>query len=226
MPCVIECDIAISRDSVLVMMHDDKLDRTSTGTGPVSDRTMSELKVLRLKDNEGKETSFSIPTLEDVLKWGRGKVIFTLDIKRGVPYQKVTELVKKTGSEANCVIITYSAKQAAEVYKLAPELMISASVRSGADLERLNNYGVPDNRLLAFVGTSFPPAGLCEMLHDRKIRCIAGTMGNLDRSAAVKGDGVYTDLVKRGVDIISTDRWRECGIELKRFADKQQRLKK
>ena len=39
---LIECDVLLSKDSVLVMMHDDKLDRTSNGTGKAAEKTWQE----------------------------------------------------------------------------------------------------------------------------------------------------------------------------------------
>ncbi|MGX7835704.1 glycerophosphodiester phosphodiesterase family protein, partial [Campylobacter fetus subsp. venerealis] len=41
-PAIIELDVAMTKDGVLVLMHDDKLDRTTTGKGSVSDATYSE----------------------------------------------------------------------------------------------------------------------------------------------------------------------------------------
>jgi glycerophosphoryl diester phosphodiesterase len=43
-----------------------------------------------------------------------------------------------------------------------------------------------------------PDSTYYTMLHDRKIMCILGTMGNLDRQAEGKGDKVYYDLISRG----------------------------
>ncbi len=204
-PVIIECDITLSKDSVLVLMHDDRLDRTSTGTGPLRDRTYAELKNLQLKDNNGDTTAFHIPQLDDVLRWGRGKVIFTLDVKRGVPYAMVIDAVHRCHAAACSVIITYNAAQAAEVHQLAPELMISASIQNPEDLERLHTGGVPDNRLLAFVGVREADPELYRLLHEHGIQCILGVMGNLDRQAAARGPQVYADLVEHGADILSTD---------------------
>ncbi|RZK78267.1 MAG: glycerophosphodiester phosphodiesterase family protein, partial [Pedobacter sp.] len=217
-PAIIECDIALSKDSILVMMHDDKLDRTSNGTGSIREKTYEELRSLRLKDNDGQMTSFSIPTLNEVLMWGKNKVIYTLDVKRGVPYAKIIESVRLNKAEAYSVIITYSATQAAEVHKLAPDLMISASVRSAADLERLNQMGVPDNRIVAFVGTSAPEKAVYDLLHQKGIWCILGTMGNLDRSAKAQGDELYQKLIKDGADILSSDRANESATQLLKLA--------
>lgn len=206
-PVIIEFDVALSKDSVLVIMHDDKLDRTTTGTGSVWSYTYAELQKLNLKDNDGKVTAFKIPTLEQVLTWGKNKVLFTIDIKRGVPYSKIVAAVRKTKSENNAIVITYNANQAAEVHQLAPDLMISASARSIADVERLNQMGVPNERIVAFVGTAAPDQAVYEYLHSKGITCILGTMGNLDRSAlANPAQNVYEKLLTNGADIISTDQ--------------------
>ncbi|WP_051292618.1 glycerophosphodiester phosphodiesterase family protein [Olivibacter sitiensis] len=216
-PLVIECDIALSKDSVLVLMHDDKLDRTTTGKGYLKDFTYEELARLQLRDTDGKVTDFKIPKLDDALNWGKGKVLFTLDVKRGVPYDLVIDAVRRNRAEASSIIITYNAGQAEEVYQLAPELMISASIAKIDDLVRLSELGVPDNRLVAFVGIREPDTALYTRLHEHGIRCILGTMGNLDARAVARGDSVYYGLVQRGADMLSTDRPEEAGAQLLRF---------
>lgn len=216
-PLIIECDVALTKDSVLVLMHDDKLDRTSNGKGYVRDYTFKELQDFRLKDTDGELTSYRIPSLERALEWGAGKVIYTLDIKRNVPYELVIDLVRKKKAATYTVLITYSAAQAAKVHKLAPELMISASIAKPEDLIRLNDYGVPDNRLIAFVGTSEAQLETYQFLHEHGILCIVGTMGNLDDQAMARGDVLYFDMIDRGADILSTDRPVEAGIQLQKY---------
>ena len=51
MPCIIECDVEVTKDSVLVLMHDKTLDRTSTGSGLVVSHNFSEIKEYYLEDN-------------------------------------------------------------------------------------------------------------------------------------------------------------------------------
>jgi len=218
-PLVIECDIALSKDSVLVLMHDDKLDRTTTGKGRLSRYTLQELQQFKLKDPEGSVTPYKIPTLDDALEWGKGKVLFTLDVKRQVQMDMVLDAVARHGASTNCIIITYTAVQAAEVHRKAPELMISASIQQVDDLIRLNDYGVPDNRLVAFVGTSEPDAILYKQLHDHGILCILGTMGNLDKRAEARGNDLYYGLIERGADILSTDRPFEAGQQLANYRE-------
>lgn len=223
-PIVIECDVRTSKDGVLVLMHDQTVDRTTTGSGKLLDLEFSALKKLRLKDTEGNVTPYRIPTLDETLRWGAGKVVFTLDVKREVPYAAVIDAIRRNKAEAYCVVITYSANQAAIVHQLAPDVMISVSIQSASDLLRLSDHNIPDNRLVAFVGTREADKPLYELLHGHGILCIVGTMGNLDKQAAVRGDTVYTRLIERGADILSTDRPLEAGRALQRYRN-QHKLK-
>lgn len=205
-PLIIECDVRISKDSVLVLMHDETLDRTSTGKGKVRDYTLAELKKLRLKDNMGGTTPYSIPTLEEVLLWGKGKVIFTLDVKNDVPYSLLSHIITKTHAESYSIIITYNAAQAKAMNRVNPELMISVSIKSEKDWYNLVKHDIPDNRLVAFIGSTQPKSELKELLHNHGVKLILGTHGNLDRQAEARGYQVYADYIINGTDILSTDR--------------------
>lgn len=215
LPVIIECDIDLTRDSVLVMMHDATLDRTTTGTGKLIDKTYAETRQYRLEDNAGNVTNYQIPTLEDVLRWGKNKVTFTLDVKRNVSFAKVVDMIHKTGAGDYAAVITYNAPDAALVHRLDPGLMISVTIRNRAEYDRLHDLGLPDNRMIAFVGVKEPDAGLYQFLHGKGIACILGTLGNLDKQAAAKGDQVYRTFAENGADIMSTDRplevWKAVG---------------
>ena len=205
-PLIIECDIRMSKDSVLVLMHDESLERTTTGSGKVSDYTLTELKELDLVTNDGKITNYKIPTLEETLTWGRNKVIFTLDVKQNVPYNLVSNIVNKTKAEAYSIIITYNAAQAKAMHRVNPELMISVSVKSRSEWNKLITNDIPDNRLVGFVGTREPDQELLDLLHNHGIKSILGTLGNLDKQADARGYQVYAEYIEKGIDIISTDR--------------------
>lgn len=220
-PVIVECDVRLSKDSALVLMHDNTLDRTTTGHGAVKSLTLAELKKLRLVDNNKKITPYKIPTLDEALAWGKGKVIFTLDIKNDVPYESVINAIRKQRAESSVVIITYSAGQASKVHNLAGDLMISASVKNLDDLVRLSEKDIPDNRLLAFVGSREADPQLTKILHDHGIMCILGTQGNLDRQATKKGFQIYAGFIDRGADILSTDRPTEAGRALNFYIKKR-----
>lgn len=215
MPVIIECDIASTKDSVLIMMHDNTYDRTTTGTGNVADQPYAYARSLYLEDDRGIRTNYRIPTLDDVLKWGTNKVIYTLDVKNGVPYRWVVEAIQKAKAENYAAVITYTVPQAELVYRLDRRIMISVTIRNLDEYERLHAAGIPDNRMIAFVGTREPSADLYDFLHKKKIMTILGTLGNLDKMAEARGDHTYRKFVENGADILSTDRPMEAGRALR-----------
>jgi glycerophosphoryl diester phosphodiesterase len=203
---IIEFDVALTKDSVLVLMHDNTLDRTTTGKGQVIDWTFDELQELFLVDMKGNVTDFRIPTLDEALTWGKGKTVFTVDIKREVPFEMVVNAIKMHQAEPYAAVITYSVEAARKIHRLHPDLMLSVTIRNEEELLRYEASGIPVGRWIAFTGTSERPKEFNDLLHQKGIFTILGAMGNLDKSAQARGGKVYLDLVKNGVDILATDR--------------------
>jgi glycerophosphoryl diester phosphodiesterase len=205
-PAIIELDVAMTQDSVLVLMHDDDLDRTTNGTGKVNEVTYDYIQTLFLEDNEGKLTEFKVPTLEEALIWSKGKALLTVDIKRSVPFEKVVEEVRETESEAHAALISYTFPAAKKLNILAPELMLSVTIRNEEEIKRLEVTGIPWDRVIAFTGVAERPKSFNEALHEKGVFTILGTLGNLDRSAVARGDELYVNFVNNGADILATDR--------------------
>lgn len=217
-PAMIECDISMSSDGVLLMMHDNTLERTTNGTGKVVDKTWAEMENLKLVDDYGTQTDFEIPLLEEVLAWAKGKAILSLDVKRGVPFKNVIDLVEEMDMEDHAVIITYNVNDALSVNRLNEDLMISVSIRSEEEWQRMKTSGLPFDRMVAFTGTRLSPKTLYETLHAENIPTILGTLGNLDQQAAAQGDSkTYTRFLDLGIDILATDRPLEAGNITKKY---------
>ncbi len=203
---MIECDISMTRDSVLFLMHDNTLDRTTSGSGEVSKKDWNDIAPLRLIDDFGDTTAFRPPLLGDVLKWADKKALLTLDVKRGVPFDRVVTAIETFDMENHVVVITYNAQDAKRVYDLNNSLMISVSARNMEEWERIVQTGIPTANLIAFTGTREPAPELYKLLHDKGILCILGTMGNLDNMARARGDDTYARLISNGADVLATDR--------------------
>ena len=63
----VELDVQLTRDGRLAVIHDETLDRTTNGHGPVQDFTLAELQKLDAGQGE------PIPALEEVLELTRGR---------------------------------------------------------------------------------------------------------------------------------------------------------
>lgn len=210
-PSTLEIDVSVTKDSVLVLMHDRTLERTTTGNGKVTETLFEDLENLYLEDNNGDLTEYRIPTLKEALLWAKGKTVLNLDVKRGVPFKKVIDLVHETKTEANVLIIVYSIKDGVTVNRLDPDLMLSLSIRNKEELEMAKEAGIPMDRVTAFTGTRLQKRSLYRMLHEEKVFANCGTLGNLDKKAEAKGDHLYKRWDKMGVDIFATDRPLEVG---------------
>jgi glycerophosphoryl diester phosphodiesterase len=204
---IFEIDIAQTKDDKLVLMHDNSINRTTTGSGLVRKMTYKQLSKFNLIDDFGNETSYKIPLFKDVLKWCKtNNVILTVDIKRSVKQIDVIKAIKEANAEDICVLITYDVAQAKSAFKNAPELLLSVSARNNEEFERLLKSKIPTENMLAFTGTRLSPQSLYKRLHQNDIVCILGTLSNLDRQAKARGNQLYETWKAMGIDIIATDR--------------------
>lgn len=72
----IELDVHVTADDQLVVFHDDTLDRMCGVSGKVADKTLAELRQLRLKG-----TNYLIPTFDEFLEVVGGKVPLIIEVK-------------------------------------------------------------------------------------------------------------------------------------------------
>lgn len=220
-----EIDIAETKDGHLILMHDDELDRTTTGTGLVADHTLAEIQSLKLRAG-GKETAFAPPTLQQALDWAvKTGAVIELDKKRSAQYGPIIAAVRAAKAENNVFVITYTDEQAAEVHGLAPDLVITATVNSTEQLDRLIASGVKPATLLAWTGNVEPRPELWSALAARGIESIFGTNGSraegLDYKYWDDDDGSEFDtLAADGLPILVTGYSDKVGRQLKAFTAK------
>ncbi len=220
-PAIIEFDVAMTKDSVLVLMHDDELDRTTTGTGKVEKVTYEYIQSLFLEDEDGELTTFKVPTLKEALVWSKGKALLTVDIKRSVPFEKIIEEVRDTNSEDHAALISYTFPAAKKLHLMAPDLMLSVTIRNMDEIKRLEETGIPWSKVIAFTGVAERPLEFNQALHQRGVFTILGVLGNLDQRAASRGDLIYVSFIQNGADILATDRPIEAAQAIKTLAPSQ-----
>lgn len=76
---IMELDVKMSKDSQMVVMHDNTIDRTTNEKGKVGDFTLEELKKFRLKNGLGRVTENQIPTMREMMLAAKGKIIINVD---------------------------------------------------------------------------------------------------------------------------------------------------
>ncbi len=79
---VVELDVHASADGVPVVIHDDTLERTTDGQGPVARLPLAALRALDAGSWFGPQFAGErVPTLDEALEWSRGRVPLAVEIK-------------------------------------------------------------------------------------------------------------------------------------------------
>lgn len=208
----VECDVHLTRDGRLVLMHDSDVSRTTDGVGQIGALTFETVRSLNAAGRQrgGRQTRQQVPTLDEFLALVAGRCVAQIEIKvpDGVPYAgieaQVVDALRRHDALTRAEVISFDPATLDRVQALAPEL-------------RLGYLG--SQRSLPSECRAFP-----ELLAQRA-RAHAAAFLSLDRAffspahlAAARGAGleiaVWTvdepaemrRLIDLGVDSITTDR--------------------
>lgn len=155
----IELDVHAAQDGHVVVFHDDTLERTTNGLGPVGEYALAALQQLdagyRFSPDGGQTRPFRasdvvIPSLEEVLS-GFPQVRFTVEIKQSAPpiEEAVVAVVNACGRAGDVVLASKEDAVLARVRKLAPDIATSCGYQEIADFiqrvatGRLDDYRPP-----------------------------------------------------------------------------------
>jgi glycerophosphoryl diester phosphodiesterase len=205
----LELDVHLSRDGEVMVIHDPTLDRTTTGSGPVRERTLAELGPIRLKDRRGVVTAEPIPTLDQVVALAAaGKRQMLLEIKtddrrRRYPgiEEKVFAILDRHRFTPFAIVMAFEADTWRRVRQLRPD------ARAGALYSKrtLSATGVPlEFQSLREAGVTF--VGLQQTLVDAGVARDARLAGlTLGVWTVNEGDDIERFFAE-GVGIVITDR--------------------
>ncbi len=100
---IVELDVQRTKDGQLILMHDDRLNRTTNGSGAIADTTLAYIRTLRLKNGCDITTKHRVPTLEEVLIAAKGRVMLNLD-KADRYFTEIYQLLIKTGTTKQVIM--------------------------------------------------------------------------------------------------------------------------
>lgn len=164
----IELDIQLTKDGHLAVCHDERVDRTTDGTGMLCDYTLSELKRLKIAAEKGQTER--IPTMEEVLDLLeprlREGLQINIELKNSVvPYEgmeeKIISLIQERGLQENIVYSSFSALSLEKVRRLEPEARIGILDSKISDcLYKLKGGCGADDLHPSMYGIDIPPEKL------------------------------------------------------------------
>jgi len=191
----IEVDVRKSSDGALVVIHDEKVDRTTDGKGYVHEMTLKELKSLNIKRGREVITGERIPTLDEVAELIKGKVGLIVEVKVGGIEEDVIKSLERYGIEEDVIITSFNHVIVKRVKDLKPGIKAGVIVscrpinpsRLAIDADAdtfLSRYDQVDGELV-------------KDLHDAGLRVFAWT---------VDEPRLFKELVELGVDGIVTNK--------------------
>ena len=140
---MIELDVLLSRDGQVVVIHDDAVDRTTNGSGRVSDFTLPQL--LQLDVGSWYSEDFAgekIPTLAEVLELVDSQILLNVEIKqeavhdrvRGGITEKVVHMVNQRSMRDRVIISSFDPRAVRRVQLVDPEM--KAAMLYNDDLQK------------------------------------------------------------------------------------------
>ena len=211
----IETDLQLSRDGRLVALHDNSLDRTTNGSGPVSAKTLEELRRLdagswfRAAGGRG-SPSFAgerIPTIEEILVFAREHEIgLHLEIKATGPSgaeHAVVGALRAAGEIARTVVLSFSSSVLKGVREMEPLVMTGFLFNEHFRAAMTTAMEAGARQLLP--RTESVTRELVSEAHAQDLQVVAWTVNSpeeMESMISAGVDGIITDYPEHLVEIL------------------------
>jgi glycerophosphoryl diester phosphodiesterase len=146
----VELDIRTTKDGQLVLSHDEQLARTTEGAGRIGEKTLAEIKQLKVRSEfPGAFEDQRVPTLAEALAVCRGKIDVLLDLKeQGTAYAElVAAEIRRAGEPKRTIVGVRSVEQAKLFRRLLPESPQLGLIPNPESIEAFAQAGVGMIRL-------------------------------------------------------------------------------
>lgn len=134
---VLEMDLHITKDDVLVLIHDETVDRTTDGSGVVEEMTLDEIKTLDAgyywSPDDGATFPFrgqgiSIPSLEEVFQAFPGyRMVIEIKKTERSMAKPFCALIRKYNMQEQVLVASFHDERMAEFRTECPEVATSAA---------------------------------------------------------------------------------------------------
>lgn len=148
---VLEMDLRVTRDGAIVVMHDDDVERTTNGRGPVTDLTLDELKSLdaahTFQDEDDvfalRGQGLTVPTLEEVLsRFPDTRMNLEMKSFSDADARRFCETLKRFRAAERSLVASFDHAAMLAFRSACPEVATSATVREGLLFYQLGKLGL------------------------------------------------------------------------------------
>ncbi|MFO0681315.1 MAG: glycerophosphodiester phosphodiesterase family protein [Sandaracinus sp.] len=203
---LVEMDVRATRDGHLVLMHDDTVDRTTQGTGPLADLTLAEVQALAL-DVAAFDGDFGcehVPTFADALALAADRIVIVVDASKTDRYDLLAADVVAAGALDRVVFDDADPAHVRAALAIEPGLHFLVRATTQAELDARLAALAPRTPDYVHIDDADPTV-MAPIVHAAGYRVFA--LGFLQDVAALRGDTAgYERLFGAGVDMIQSNR--------------------
>lgn len=138
-----ECDVYLSADGQVVLLHDKTLDRTTDATGPVAERTGDQLRKVHLRKQDGTVTPCPLPSLEQVLAVMPAGCSLLIEIKPP-DHEPLVREVLRLAAGRNCCVQSFSEANIQHAQRINPNIPVAFLVDKPEALKAAMESNWPD----------------------------------------------------------------------------------
>ena len=201
---IIELDVRKTKDGVYVLLHDEKIDRTTGVKGEVSNYTYEELNKIPLLQN-GQPTNERIPTFESALRAAKGRIMVDIDFKLDSTEDaiNVCKLIREAGMQKQVLFFVYDYHYTSTVDSIDNSIAVMPRAYNKEDvLDILKNYKVP----VVHVDPNFYNDTLMSQIRSHNVRVWINALGKFDDLEKKQKSSGYDSLLQmKAVNVIQTD---------------------
>ncbi len=223
---MVEVDVTLTADGEVVVIHDDTLDRTTDGSGPVADHTLEQL--LRLDAGSWFARRFRgerIPTLAQVLDEVRGRILINVEIKpeavgeevEGGIAERVVKLIEERDMRNQVIVSSFEPRALQQIDEIDPEIATASLYNEELhrDMDPLAIVGAVGARTLNLSKDQVTPA-IVERCRQNQVQVgvyTANRAREMRRLIRMDVDAIFTDRPDRLIEVLreelgpTQDRW-------------------
>lgn len=140
----IETDVQRTKDGVLVLFHDDTLDRVTDSTGRIQDYTLEELKKVKVFGNSPRGFYDRIPTFMEFLQaFSEYDIQFAIELKSTGTEQDVVDMIYEFGIKERTTVTSFRFECIRKVKEIDPGMRVGYLVKGDgcAYIDELQSIG-------------------------------------------------------------------------------------
>lgn len=194
-----ECDVSVTKDGFLVLMHDSTVNRTTNGRGLVNSFTLEEIRKLKIDvgANVRYYTDLQVPTLEEFLQickeYGMTPVIELKILLEDANYDTLISLLRQTGMEDEALVISFDYVKLQKLREKSPVHTMLLSKNPSKDTVDL---------VLTLENCDL---GIDYRYCSRSLVRYAQEKGVLLNAYTVDDEMIFRDMTQWGIHFITTD---------------------